>query len=122
MAGARGELAGTVAGRKCGNYPPHEASGSTKTTYSPSSAGMSISSESIPDHAHTREQAAWTNYGRSTNVKNVLGSALILSGIAAFIKVERIITTVGGTIIHLEPPVDQLENSLVSASSVCKTI
>lgn len=120
MADARGKLAGTVASKnKGGNYLRTKAIPiNPKTTYQSIQRGLlSDLSKAYQTTLTPAQQAAWTNYGRSTNAKNVFGSALILSGIAAFIKVNQIITTVGGTIIT-EPPVNQFVPSLASASLV----
>jgi hypothetical protein len=109
MADMRGKLAGTVASKnKGGNILRTKV-----TPINPKSSYQSLQRAYLSDIAKAwsgtltaAERIAWTNYGKSTNAKSVFGAALILSGIAAFQKVNLIVLTAGGTITATPPASD----------------
>lgn len=109
MADMRGKLAGTVASKnKGGNILRTKV-----TPINPKSSFQSLQRAYLSDIAKAwsgtltaAERTAWTNYGKSTNAKSVFGAALILSGIAAFQKVNIIILSAGGAIIDSPPATD----------------
>lgn len=120
MADARGKLAGSVASKnKGGNYLRTKAIPiNPKTSYQSKQRGfLSDLAKAYQTTLTAAQQTAWTNYGKSTDAKSVFGSSLILSGIAAFIQINQIILTAGGTTI-LNPPINRFVPSVLSASLV----
>ena len=120
VAGIRGKLAGSVFSRNKGG----EIIRTKVTPINPKSSFQSTQRGILSDLAKAwsgtltaPERLAWTNYGKSTNAMSVFGAKLILSGIAAFQKLNIIIITAGGTQIAT-PPIGQAVVAILSASLV----
>lgn len=120
VAGIRGKLAGSVFSRNKGG----EIIRTKVTPINPKSSYQSAQRGILSDLAKAysgtltaAERLAWTNFGQNTNATSVFGAKLILSGIAAFQKVNIIVITAGGTQIAT-PPIGQDVVAILSAALV----
>lgn len=118
VAAIRGKLAGSVFTRNKGGeiIRTKVTPINPKTSYQ--SGQRAIVSDLAKAYSGTLtadERTAWTSFGQSTNAKSIFGNALILSGIAAFQKLNILIITAGGTMIT-SPPIGQTVVSITSAS------
>jgi len=120
IAAIRGKLAGSVFSRNKGGEIIRTKVTPINPKSSHQSAQRAIVSDLSKAYSNTltaAERQAWTSFGQSTNAKSVFGTSLILSGIAAFQKLNIIIITAGGTQINT-PPIGQTVVSILTASLV----
>src|SRR5271157_5627776 len=120
VADIRGKLAGSVFARnKGGAYIRTKVTPiNPKTSYQ--SLQRSYVSNLAKYYATTMSVAnrlAWTNWGKSTTAKSIFGEKLILSGVAAFQKVNLIILSCGGSQINT-PPLNNTVTSILTAALV----
>lgn len=118
IAGYRGKLAGSVYSRnKGGEYVKTKVTPiNPKTTFQAKQrAAVSDLAKAYANDLTDDQRTAWTNWGKSTNAKSIFGNAIILSGIAAFQKVNLIVLSAGGSQIDV-PPVNNSIPSITTAS------
>lgn len=113
-----GKLNGSVASRNKGGailrtkaipINPSTTYQSTQRSY------MQQVANAWPNLLTDQQRAGWVAFGQSANAINVFGNGLILSGIAAFQAVNRIILASGGTLVP-DAPTDNTISSVQSLS------
>lgn len=107
MSDMRGKLNGSVATRNKGG-----AALRTKVTpINPRTSAQSLQRAYTSDISKAwggtltdAHRNSWDTFGQSAGAKNIFGNGIILSGIAAYQKVNRIILACGGSRIDTAPP------------------
>jgi hypothetical protein len=118
LAEARGKLNGNVFSRNKGGaiirnkvtpINPRTASQSLQRAYTSDIA------KAWPADLSDDQRKAWESLGQSIGAKSIFGNGLILSGIACFQRINRIVLNAGGTRVD-DPPINQDVPSILSAT------
>lgn len=116
----RGKLGGTVLSRNKGG----PVARNKVTPINPNTAAQSLQRGYISTLSKRwnavltdSDRIAWESFGQSNKTTSVFGNSLILSGIAAYQQLNRVILNAGGTIIDT-PPIGLAATSLTSLSMV----
>lgn len=118
LAEARGKLNGNVFSRNKGGaiirnkvtpINPRTSFQSLQRAYTSDIA------KAWPNDLNDDQRQAWTSYGQIIGAKSIFGNGLILSGIATYQRINRIVLNSGGTRID-DPPINQDVPSVLAAT------